>query len=287
MRLLNDQALKDLVDRSTPLVAGLPRPKDWFGKDSPIQPSSIDLHIGSIFVPGTQLGQEGAEDKPRTALSLKPGQTAIITTLETLNLAPTIAAIAFPPSSVSQRGLLTTNPGHVDPGYFGPMHFTVINMSREDFNLQGGDIIVTVLFFEMGDPVKVDYRTRNDGVVLGAPAQEQINHLSADFLNITERATDLAKAEIRAAGAKLERIELRLNAIPIVGAIILATLAYLGPQWLGINDLKAKVEKLEVEKRVTKLEERLDAQTQVPPKPAQPVSVPGPASIGLPKQGKK
>src|SRR5580658_9219122 len=139
MKLLNDEMLCSYVNRPDPLlVKDLPEREDWFDKDSPVQPSSIDLHIGSILLPGTKLGMDGSEERPLSTRSLGPGETAIITTLETLNLPSNVAAIGFPPSSVSKQGLLMTNPGHVDPGYVGPMHFTVINMGREEFSLRKG-----------------------------------------------------------------------------------------------------------------------------------------------------
>jgi hypothetical protein len=85
MKLLNDEILVSYVDRSDPLlVKGLTRPPDWFAKDSPIQPSSIDLHIGSIYLPGAKLSEKGSEITPLGAHTLLPGQTAVVVTLETL-----------------------------------------------------------------------------------------------------------------------------------------------------------------------------------------------------------
>jgi deoxycytidine triphosphate deaminase len=116
MKLLNDEMLCDYVNRPDPLlVKGLKTPVG-FDKDSPVQPSSIDLHIGSIYVPGTKHGEDGSEDKALTSHTLGPGQTALVTTLETLNLPNNVAAIGFPPSRISAQGILMTNPGHVDPG---------------------------------------------------------------------------------------------------------------------------------------------------------------------------
>src|ERR1700687_808821 len=149
MNFLNDETLCNYCNRPDPLlVKGLLTPAG-FDKNSPVQPSSIDLHIGSIFIPGTQLGDDGCEAKPLHRHTLGPGQTALVTTLEILDLPNNIAAIGFPPSRISAQGLLMTNPGHIDPGYKGPMHFTVINMGRQEFSLRRSGMIVTVLFFEM------------------------------------------------------------------------------------------------------------------------------------------
>jgi dCTP deaminase len=237
MALLNDESLHALVTDGK-LVDGLNPQTDWFGKDSPVQPSSIDLHIGSIYVPGTDHGEDGSEDKPLTSHTLKPGQTAVITTLEVLRLPNSIAAIGFPPSRISLQGILMTNPGHVDPGYTGPMHFTVINMGRQDFSLRKSDMIVTVLFFEMRSGAKCGFSARNGIAIPSSPKQENINKLSADFLDFNNRAKTVAQEEIHS-------FEIKRTIIVGVLTIVLALVAYFVPVWQGLGDLKVKVATLE------------------------------------------
>ncbi len=272
MRLLNDEALCEYINRPEPLVKGLEPLGDWFAKDSPVQPSSIDLHIGSIFLPGTKHGEDGSEDKPLASHTLGPGETALVTTLEIVHLPGNVAAIGFPPSRVSAQGLLMTNPGHIDPGYRGPMHFTVINMARQDFSLRKGGMIVTVLFFEMSAAARSDYTVRN-GVVSGAPRQEDINRLSGDFLDVTERAKKVANDQIQSFDMKR---------LVVTGLISLALLAatYFVPLWTGISELKEKVAKLEqaqgtiqttldLERRIRALEVLISAQrTTISPEAA-------------------
>jgi dCTP deaminase len=101
-----------------------------------------------------------------------------------------MAAIAFPPASVSMAGLLTTNPGHVDPGYEGPLHLTVINMGRLPFTLKRSDRIIRLIIFKLSGDVSGP-----------APKKPEItptllNRLSLDFLNIDERASIAAKEEV-------------------------------------------------------------------------------------------
>src|SRR5687768_6762724 len=125
MSLLNDQALHKLATEN--IISGGPSQR-WEGKDDPIQASSIDLHIGKIFVPGEYESDGGPAWKKM--LSLTHGRTAVLETMEELRVPNEYAAIGFPPSHVSSKGLLMTNPGHVDPGYSGSMRFTVINMAK-------------------------------------------------------------------------------------------------------------------------------------------------------------
>jgi len=149
VRLLKDDELVGYVSGTKPLITGVPQPANWYGDDSPIQPSSIDLHIGDIFLPGVKKDDPGGVFRPKTEHILGPGRTAVVLTQEEFQLPGDIAGIGFPPSHVSFQGILMTNPGHVDPGYAGPMRFTVINMGSQDYILRRGDEIVTMLLIEL------------------------------------------------------------------------------------------------------------------------------------------
>ena len=133
MSLLRDEEIIAALTAqppAVPYVEGVVLPVDPYSKDSPVQASSIDLRIGNIYLPGEKETDLGGAQNPKQDYSLKTGETAVITTLETLHLPGDIAAFGFPPSRVSFKGLLMTNPGHVDPGYEGVMRFTVINMPK-------------------------------------------------------------------------------------------------------------------------------------------------------------
>src|ERR1044071_7570853 len=119
MKLLTDAELKQRIESSNRIIFGVPEPKDWFSKDSPIQPSSVDLHIGEIFLPETKKDDPGYETTPLSEHSLEPGHTAVVTTQEEFVLPGNVAGIGFPPSHISFKGILMTNPGHIDAGYRG------------------------------------------------------------------------------------------------------------------------------------------------------------------------
>jgi dCTP deaminase len=142
--ILTDGELQKLVERQNyPLLTDYDPPADWKDKGSLVQPCSLDLHIGDIFQPGVKADKAGSAGNPKTELVLKTGQTAIISTKESIHLPGDYAAFGFPPSHVSSRALLMTNPGHIDPGYSGKLQFTVINMGRESYVLRRKDLIVT------------------------------------------------------------------------------------------------------------------------------------------------
>src|SRR3989442_3559815 len=201
MSLLRDEEIIAALTAqppAVPYVEGVVLPVDPYSKDSPVQASSIDLRIGNIYLPGEKETDLGGAQNPKQDYSLKTGETAVITTLETLHLPGDIAAFGFPPSRVSFKGLLMTNPGHVDPGYEGVMRFTVINMAREAYSLRSGDRIVTLLLFELEKAVRSDWRKRNPGGEAKGPSpisQATSNRLSKDFVDVERRAKKIAKAK--------------------------------------------------------------------------------------------
>src|SRR5260370_3383709 len=125
MSLLDDKALvANVTGKGQPLVTNLKAKNgQWFDVDSPIQACSIDWRIGKIFIPGKTGKADGSQDCPLELHALESGQTAVVSTLEELCLPNDVAAIGFPPNRVSVKGMLMTNPGHIDPGYAGPMRF--------------------------------------------------------------------------------------------------------------------------------------------------------------------
>ncbi len=246
MKLLVDRELKDLYSG---VITGVAAPQSWIAAKSAVQPASIDLQIGNISVPTEDSSQSPI--KTNKDYTLPPGQTAVVTTRERLKMPLGLAAIGFPPSRVSVQGILMTNPGHVDPGYDGPMHLTVINMGRHSFDLKIGEPIVTVLFFKLDADVTAGYSTRNPDPL----PDPNVNKLSRDFVNVEKRAKEIARNAI-----------LRAGIWGAIGAAVL-TIATQGlPYWLGgledvrrnqavlteqVSTLREKVKSLDENKQPT------------------------------------
>jgi dCTP deaminase len=242
MKLLKDDQLKDLYGGEKPVITGINTPSNWTEAKSPVQPSSIDLHIGKVSIPAERTSQK-PDDVISGRYHLQPGQTAVVTTREDLHMRPNLAAVGFPPSHVSVQGLLMTNPGHVDPGYVGKMHLTVINMSRDSIELRVDDPIVTVLFLELDGDVTADYRKRNPE----AAADPDVNRLSRDFLNFSNRAKGIAKGEVK-----------RATLVAGLLAAVVALGAQFVPYYLGGIE-EAKRNEAVLEERVKVLQDKVKA----------------------------
>jgi len=194
--LLRDEEIYGLLQAKPPLVTNVAINPPDYTKDSWVQSASLDLHVGNIYVPETDPEEFGGTKNPKPNCVLEPGHTAVVETKESLELPSDVAAIGFPPSRVSARGLLTTNPGHVDPGYKGHLSLTIINMGRTAYELRGGDIILTLLLLKMSAASHAPYGARLGGQPTGpAVSEDRMSRLSRDFLQVEARAEKVAKNE--------------------------------------------------------------------------------------------
>jgi dCTP deaminase len=216
--MLNDETIAKKIGATNPLVTSIDV-TDFTSKEAPVQPGSVDLSVGGIFRPEFKSLFRRKTPTALTEVVLEQGETAIIRTAEKLNLPSEIAAIVFPPARVSTKGLLMTNAGHVDPGYRGFLHLTVINMGREKYTIRQGDRLVSVIFFELSAKPKKDWLQRRGGIEpTDSPLMETARKsLSKDFLDVQQRArSEASKAVNRAA--------LWQSALPILASIITAFL---------------------------------------------------------------
>lgn len=153
-----------------------------------IQGSSIDLTVGEVFRTGDKdlLAQH--------SLVLEPGETAVVVTHEELHLPLTLAGVGSSPSSVAANGVLMTNPGHVDPGFEGPLSFTLINMGKESKALERGQKIVTLLFFRIQQTIP--YASSPVPLTERPEFKARVAGLARDFLDVKKRAADEASRKL-------------------------------------------------------------------------------------------
>jgi dCTP deaminase len=266
--LLCDAELMRLVQSTTdPLLSPPPKTADWYDDASPVQPASIDLHIGKIYRPGGQ-GDSVGNPVGLDAWILESGQTAVIRTRESARLSSEYAGIGFPPSRVSVNGILMTNPGHLDPGYRGPLHLTVINMARDAYQLRAGDLIVTLLIFKIAKPV-ADFTDRYHNISPSELTLSQLNKLSPDFARFEERAEQIARTAVDRADLAIRqaqtRITWRVGLITAVATIVIALItagAGLWPKFAVLGEQIKAVDKkvddrIDTNKEIQELEQRV------------------------------
>jgi dCTP deaminase len=284
MRLLKDNELVDLLTGPNPIVTGhgYTDLDGWYAKASPVQPCSIDLTIGDVFLPGANRNEAGGELAPHSRYSLRPGQTAIVTTREELRLRPNLAAIGFPPSRVSFQGILMTNPGHVDPGYIGKLRFTIINMSSQQYALVRGASIGTLLVFELSGPSTRDWPTRGNAAL--PITQGNIDILSSDFVDVERRAQEISDQTVSKATFRAVLISAIVPALVALAAIFAPIVLPWNRQIE--NDVKVLKESLSVERvqnRIGRLEEDLKVVKAATCRQSPPAAYCAPEGIISPK----
>lgn len=113
---------------------------------SGVQASSYDLRIGTIFFENRILKPSPSD---QGSVILSPGGIISLFTWEELLLPNDIAATAFAMNAMSSQGVLVLNPGHVDPGFHGPLTVRIINIRATSKVLPFGTPIFTVVFHRL------------------------------------------------------------------------------------------------------------------------------------------
>jgi deoxycytidine triphosphate deaminase len=185
-------------DSDTKWDALPPDDPKWATPKSPIQPSSLDLHVGYIYVPGKKPGELGSEARPATSHSVGPGESIIVSTYESLNLPRYLGGIVFPPSKLSSQGVLVANIGHIDPGFSGHLRFTLINMGGRSIPLvRGIHAVGTLLMMRLTSPSETPWLQRQDGAgIKGQPTRDELEALSRDFGNIDVRIATVTEQTV-------------------------------------------------------------------------------------------
>lgn len=116
---------------------------------SSIQAASYDLRVGTIFKNGKIVNEEH-EERQRPFL-IQPGEIVSIFTLEEISLPSDVAGVAFAMNRLSSEGLLILNPGHIDPGYKGPLTVTALNLRKTTISISREQPIFTIIFQNIGN----------------------------------------------------------------------------------------------------------------------------------------
>src|SRR5512135_2558301 len=156
-----------------------------------VQPSSVDLHLGSDFqvfrnsrYPYIDPSREQAGLTERVEASreepfvLHPGEFVLGTTAERIALPDDIVARLEGKSSLGRLGLLIhSTAGYVDPGWTGRLTLELSNVANLPIVLYFGMRIGQISFFGMSSPVERPYGSSG----LGSKYQDQSEPTASAF----------------------------------------------------------------------------------------------------------
>jgi deoxycytidine triphosphate deaminase len=113
------------------------------GNEDCVESCSYDMRVGTIFDGNSRIAAGSTHTDKN--LQVQPGQFVYIYTLEELTLPSDVSATAYAINALSSRGFLVLNPGHVDPGFRGPLTVTAWNLNNKPQLIEVGERIITVL----------------------------------------------------------------------------------------------------------------------------------------------
>ena len=175
--VLSDRSIKELMAAGRVVV----HPCD----PADIQPSSIDLHLGSLFqvfrnsrypyIDPTveQLGlMDMVEASVGEPFVLHPGEFVLGATVERVTLPDDIVARLEGKSSLGRLGLLIhSTAGYIDPGWDGTLTLELSNVANLPIVLTPGMAVGQISFMRMTTPVDRPYGSAG----LGSKYQGQVD----------------------------------------------------------------------------------------------------------------
>lgn len=200
-----------------------------YGDLQSIQACSYDLRVGTVIKSGV-VANEGDLHTLHQGIEVLPGEIVTIISLEELTLPPNIAGIAFAMNKWSSQGLLVLNPGHIDPGFSGPLSIKALNLRKTPITLRLRDPIFTVLFFDFSDstshPYNREAKSRRDYEKIFQERDREITPTSiSDLLRAAKDlpfvTSDQVEAKMWTHGSTI------ISIICAVGALVVGVVALL------------------------------------------------------------
>ena len=119
-------------------------------------PATYDLRVGPEAFSSTR--REKIDLKEKGVVILEPGDFVIVLTLEILELSNKHVGRIGIRSHFTRRGIIPLTGPQVDPGFEGPLHIGLYNVSPSDVVLPFGEPFCTLELHELNEPVEKPYR---------------------------------------------------------------------------------------------------------------------------------
>ncbi len=137
--ILTDRQLREAHERGEIVI-------DPFD-DNHVQPASYDLRIGEQGI--TTSGKKVINLRESGYLAMEPGDVAIVTVLERLQLSTLYAARLGLRSKYVRKGLVASMGLQVDPGFAGELNVTLVNLTPQTIALPYKDDFLSVEFHKL------------------------------------------------------------------------------------------------------------------------------------------
>ncbi|WP_321826046.1 dCTP deaminase domain-containing protein [Maribacter dokdonensis] len=154
-----------------------------------IKSASYDLRIGTIYKDGKIHSKDNVI--ANGCIKIKPSEIVTLLTLEVVNIPNDCVGTVFALNSMSSSGFLILNPGHIDPGFKGPISICAINLSQNDINLYHEQSIFTLILNKLDKKLSAEDVYRKNTYVDSERGDFERRLFSKKFSNLSNSFFDL------------------------------------------------------------------------------------------------
>jgi dCTP deaminase len=167
MAILSDSDIKKHIEEGLILIDPLEDP------ERQIQPSSVDLRIGSEFKGFRIIRKPCIDPKDKSDIEsymesfhitekepfiIHPGEFALATTFEKVKLPDNLVARVEGRSSMGRLGItMHVTAGYIDPGFCGKITLEISNIGKMPVALYPGQRVCQIVFETMTSPAEKPY----------------------------------------------------------------------------------------------------------------------------------
>jgi deoxycytidine triphosphate deaminase len=198
------------------------------------EPSSYDLRIGSVFKNGKIYSEHFNTVDFNNNIEIKPSEIVTLLTLEEICIPSNCIGTVFALNSHSSTGLLILNPGHIDPGFKGPISICAINLSNQIIRLHIKQKIFTLIIETTNKEIPKGEIYNGNKVISRKEREELFNRnnasrLSSSFFDLISEYRDTPYFREQVIGIFKEKaweyMKTIIKFISIVGSVILFLIA--------------------------------------------------------------
>ncbi|MEO9805492.1 MAG: hypothetical protein ABJF04_19690 [Reichenbachiella sp.] len=153
------------------------------------QPSSYDLRIGALYK-DKKIWSDSYPHKKKYNVTVKPGEIVNMLTLEDVKIPNDCCGTVFAINRMSSRGFLILNPGHIDPGFHGPLSICAINLSNKNEILDLRQSVFTLILKRLEEELSEEDAYQSSFVRTERKEYEK-NYLNSSYSNLSSSIFDL------------------------------------------------------------------------------------------------
>ena len=170
-----------------------------------IKAASIDFRLGPEAFLGS--GDEIIRLEAQRLLAIPPGEMAIVSVLERVEISASIAGHIGLRSTYARRGLALLAGPQIDPGFRGRLHVVLVNLSPVEITISHGEPLITIVFHDLGEDVERPYGSdtadeyHDQDVITGAEIDDIRQHRGYAMSEVIRDMASISRnvAELKAA----------------------------------------------------------------------------------------